>query len=78
MYESDSDFFGRFPNREQLARAEIALIAETGLSAHEIDLDRRYCVCGDLVDQHIPMDCGHEPVPAWEYAVYCKAQEMLS
>lgn len=60
------------PSREELDKAEIALIAETGFSAEEIAFEREYCCCGDRVDCH-GFGSGHAAVPVWDHRVWEKA-----
>lgn len=68
---------GPWPSGEELDRAEAALRAETGLPEEEIEVGKEHCVCGDRIDNHIAMDCGHLPVSMWDYSVFRKAQEMM-
>lgn len=60
------------PTPEELDHAEIALIAETGYSAEEVEFERSYCCCGDLIEYH-DIGSGHSPVSMWDYAVWSRA-----
>jgi len=57
--------------RSERDRTEVALIAESGVTAEEIKLQRETCCCGNPVEGH-GYDLGHGPVSMWDYAVQCR------
>jgi len=61
-----------YPNREELDRAEIALIAETGFSVEEIAFEQECCCCGCPMDAH-DIGSGHSTVSMWNHAVWKRA-----
>jgi len=61
--------------QQSMDRAEIALIAETGMSAEEINQAKAHCVCGNYVADHGFYD-GHYALSMWDHQLMCRAEDM--